>query len=232
MARYFTDRPFGVEIETIGLNYKIPLKKKGIVHRSKVGSLNGNDGIIIEPDNILTSSPKGVPLTKAFQDSGITLGADGLNDWSFVLDGSIKGIGGSELVSPILSGMEGLRDFYNVLMLLKDIPEIQANETCGFHVHHGVEMENYMDSQLFELLRIVSIFENYIYILLPEDRSENYYCKPLEIDLYEWFRNNRRSQTPIVQKLWYSPQNQDNPNVSRNKKYHPTRYHGLNLHSY
>jgi hypothetical protein len=51
--------------------------------------------------------------------------------WSFVLDESIKGAGGNELVSPILAGIPGLMKVYQVLRLLREFPEIQANETCG-----------------------------------------------------------------------------------------------------
>lgn len=221
MLRYFANRPFGVEIETFGLKY----------------SIAAGDRQIIPPYKITSRAADGTLLPQVFQQQGLTLNGFSPDEpqyeaWSFVLDDSIKGAGGSELVSPILSGLKGLAQVYDALLILQEFPEIQVNETCGFHVHHGVDPEKFGDPQLFQLLRIISIFEGYIYCLLPEERRQAETCRPLEIDLYEWYRNNTRMQTPVVQKLWYSPENLDDPQVPRHRKIHPTRYHGLNLHSY
>jgi len=221
MLQYFSDRPFGVEIETFGLKYTI----------------SPGDRDMIPPYKITSRTADGTLLPRVFERHGLTL--DGFSPdgpkytaWSFVLDDTIKGAGGSELVSPILSGLKGIAEVYDALLLLKEFPEIQVNETCGFHVHHGVDHQKFGESQLFQLLRIVSIFEGYIYQLLPEERRQAEACRPLEIDLYDWYRNDTRRRHPIVQNIWYSPENLNDPEVPRNRKIHPTRYHGLNLHSY
>jgi hypothetical protein len=222
MLRYFTARPFGVEIEFFGLKY----------------SISAGDREIIPPYKIMNRSPAGVLLPQVFQQQGIVLNGFSPSDppyeaWSFVTDDSIKGAGGSELVSPILSGMEGLVRVYQVLGLLRAFPEIQVNETCGFHVHHGVDPETFGNRELFQLLRVVAIFESYIYHLLPEARRGADTCRPLEIDLFEWFRRNgSERREPLVKSLWYSPENRDDDTTSKHRKLHPTRYHGLNLHSY
>jgi len=221
MLQYFTNRPFGVEIETFGLKYTI----------------STGDREVIPPYKITSRAADGTLLPQVFQRHDLTLNgfspdAPLYEAWSFVTDDSIKGAGGSELVSPILSGLKGLAQVYGALLLLKEFPEIQVNETCGFHVHHGVDPENFGDRQLFQLLRIVSIFEDYIYCLLPEDRRLTEACRPLEIDLYDWYRNNAGEQNPVVQSLWYSQENHSDPEAPRHRKMHPTRYHGLNLHSY
>lgn len=222
MLRYFTGRSFGVEIETFGLKYTI----------------SPGDRDVIPPYNITSRSAAGVLLPKVFESRGLVLNGYSPEDppyeaWSFVLDDTIKGRGGSELVSPILSGSRGLAQVYQALRLLKEFPEIQVNETCGFHVHHGVDPDHFGNQELFALLRIVAIFENYIYRLLPEDRRRTEACRPLEIDLYEWFkRNGSERKTPLVKNLWYSPENRDDPKAPHHRKMHPTRYHGLNLHSY
>ena len=222
MLRYFTGRSFGVEIETFGLKYTI----------------SAGDRDVIPPYKIASRSADGDLLPKVFESRGLVLNgyspeAPPYEAWSFVLDDTIKGSGGSELVSPILSGSRGLAQVYQALRLLKEFPEIQVNETCGFHVHHGVDPDHFGNQELFELLRIVAIFENYIYRLLPEDRRRTETCRPLEIDLYEWFkRNGSERKTPLVKTLWYSPENRDDPKAPHHRKMHPTRYHGLNLHSY
>jgi hypothetical protein len=222
MLRYFTSRTFGVEIETFGLKYTI----------------SPGDMEVIPPYKITTRSPEGELLPGVFARHGISLNGLSPDDppyeaWSFVLDDTIKGAGGSELVSPILSGLKGLAQVYDVLLLLQEFPELQVNETCGFHVHHGVDPTSFGNRELFQLLRIVSIFEGYIFSLLPEERRRADTCRPLEIDLYEWYRRDgSETYMPRVQHLWYSPENRDDPEKPRHRKLHPTRYHGLNLHSY
>ena len=222
MLRYFTDRSFGVEIETFGLKYSISTGDRGV----------------IPPYKITSRSPGGELLPNVLAGRGIVLNGFSPDQspyeaWSFVLDDTIKGAGGSELVSPILSGPRGLAQVYEALCLLREFPEIQVNETCGFHVHHGVDPEKFGNRELFELLRIVAIFEDYIYLMLPEDRRQTEACRPLEIDLYQWLkRDGKERKAPAVKSLWYSPENRDDPKTPRHRKMHPTRYHGLNLHSY
>jgi hypothetical protein len=222
MLRYFTERPFGVEIEFFGLKY----------------SVSAGDREAIPPYKIMNRSPQGVLLPQVFQQRGIILNGFSPNEppyeaWSFVTDDSIKGAGGGELVSPILTGVLGLIRIYQIIRLLQEFPEIQVNETCGFHVHHGVDPATFANQELFQLMRIVAIFENYIYQLLPEERRQAETCRPLEIDLYKWFRRNGdERRAPLVKNLWYSPENRDDAKTPRHRKMHPTRYHGLNLHSY
>ena len=161
MLRYFTDRPFGVEIESFGLKY----------------SISAGDRQIIPPYKINNRLADGTLLPKVFQNRGIVLNGFSSEEplyeaWSFVLDDTIKGAGGNELVSPILSGLKGLVELYEVLLLLQEFPEILVNETCGFHVHHGVDRSEFGNRELFQLMRIISIFEGYIYQLLPEERRQ------------------------------------------------------------
>lgn len=222
MLRYFTDRSFGVEVETFGLQY----------------STSPGDRQVIPPFQIRNRAPDGRRLPQVFEEQGLVLNgyspeAPAYQAWSFVLDDTIKGAGGSELVSPILSGLRGLAQVYRALLLLQEFPEILVNETCGFHVHHGVERAIYGNRELFPLLRIISIFEGYIYQLLPEERRQAETCRPLEVDLHDWYRREGGDQPiPRVRSLWYSPENRDDLKTPRHRKHHPTRYHGLNLHSY
>ena len=194
MLRYFTARPFGVEIELFGLKY----------------SISAGDREVIPPYKIMNRSAAGVLLPRVFEQRGFILDGDSAAEplytaWSLMTDDSIKGAGGGELVSPILSGVQGLIQVYQVIQLLREFPELQVNETCGFHVHHGVDPETFGNRELFQLMRIVAIFENYIYHLLPEDRRHADTCRPLEIDLYNWdFRKDRdtRDIPPPRRRHW------------------------------
>lgn len=59
------------------------------------------------------------------------------NVWKVVTDSSVRGNGGGgELVSPILSGPEGLRDVARAVRAASSVGAT-VNVSCGFHVHVG-----------------------------------------------------------------------------------------------
>jgi hypothetical protein len=224
MLRHFTSRPFGIEIETFGLKYTI----------------SDGDRDIIPPYKITSRSPDGLLIPQLFQAQGIPLDGyvpDGeiSTAWRFVIDRTIKGAGGSELVSPILQGMEGLLQAYTVLKLLRRLPGIHVNETCGFHVHHGVDREVYQCEELKRLVELMAAIEQDIYLLLPQDRGSAETCRPMEINVNEFLKECFPECGPDqcrLKRLWYSPENRHDPDYPAHRKYQPTRYHGLNLHSY
>ena len=44
-------------------------------------------------------------------------------------------------------------------------------------------------------------------------------CRPLEIDLYEWFRRNgSEREAPLVKNLWYSPENRDDAKTPQHRR--------------
>jgi hypothetical protein len=224
MLRYFTSNPFGVEIELFGLQF----------------SISAGDAGIIPPYKIMNRNQAGLLLPQVFKEQGLCLNGFSREEppyegWSFVTDDTIKGAGGSELVSPILYGLPGLAQVFRVFKTLQAFDQIQVNETCGFHVHHGVEVETYGDRELARLVKIIAMIENYIYCLLPEDRSHLDTCRPLEVDINELLHprgSGGEIKPPRIKKLWYSEKNRSDPEKPPLCKYHPTRYHGLNLHSY
>ncbi|MBT8406495.1 MAG: amidoligase family protein, partial [Deltaproteobacteria bacterium] len=108
MLRYFEDRTFGVEIEFYGLDYLLtPL-----------------DESIIKPYNISSRTCDGRRFKQLCSDSQIAIGKD-RESWHFEEDTSVRGKGhtkyGAELVSPILTGIEGLVQVYQALQFLAEI---------------------------------------------------------------------------------------------------------------
>ncbi len=82
MLQYFTNRPFGVEIETFGLKYTI----------------SPGDRDVIPPFKITSRTADGALLPQLFQGHGLTLNGFSPDEpkyaaWAFVLDESIKGAG-------------------------------------------------------------------------------------------------------------------------------------------
>ncbi|UCD89159.1 MAG: amidoligase family protein [Desulfobacterales bacterium] len=222
MLQNFTDRTFGVEIEFFGLDYVItPI-----------------DNNIIKPYCISSRAKDGRHITDLYQDYNFSLGAS-RDMWHFEQDSSVRGKGhtqyGAELISPILSGMEGLVQVYNAFQFLNAVEGIDIDASCGMHVHHGVDQATYNCKQLQQLVRIVHHYEDQFYLLIPGDRKTAETCRPMEIDVKAFLdvcvgdfggRNCR------IKELWYSLENRYDASRGEVSRYDKTRYHGLNLHSY
>ncbi len=222
MLQYFTNRTFGVEIEFFGLNFVIaPI-----------------DGNIIKPYCISSRAKDGRNFWNLFRDYKIPLGAD-KNSWHFEQDSSVRGKGynrcGVELISPILSGIDGLLQVYRAFKFLHDIDGIDTDASCGFHVHHGVDPKTFNRKELQKLVHIVHCYEEDFYLLIPGDRRNAETCRPIEIDVEAFLAAcevSYNSDELRIKQLWYSPENRYDKESSKNPRYDKTRYHGLNLHSY
>jgi hypothetical protein len=222
MLQNFTDRTFGVEIEFFGLNYVItPIDRN-----------------IIKPYCISSRAKDGRHILDLFKDYDLQFG-DNRNTWHFEQDSSVRGKGhtrhGAELVSPILSGIEGLVQVYNAFRFLNAIEGINIDKSCGMHVHHGVDSETYNCKQLQQLVSVVSHYENLFYLLIPGDRKNAETCRPMEIDVKAFLDvcdGDFGGGDCRIKELWYSLENRYDVNSGVNSRYDKTRYHGLNLHSY
>ena len=58
--------------------------------------------------------------------------------WQLKTDGSIDGMNGFEVVSPVLQGEQGIEEVRKVCKILNDMG-VKVNKSCGFHVHHDVQ---------------------------------------------------------------------------------------------
>ncbi len=219
MLSCLTDRPFGLEIEFYGLDYYILPPDNGI----------------IKPHNIHSKSAGGRSFLQLLGDYGLSVGAD-RDAWHFEEDSSIVHKGGVELISPILRGFEDLMESYRFLQLLSEIRGAQIDESCGFHVHHGVDADRYGCKNLRELVRIVHAMEDYLYLLIAGGRISRDTCRPMDLDVESILRVTDCAADCAngcrIKELWYSPENRYDAGRKRSERYDMTRYHGLNLHSY
>jgi hypothetical protein len=80
----------------------------------------------------------------ALEAAGITCENNGYNHntrpvWKVVTDGSLSSRDGScEVVSPVLSGTDGLTEVRTVMAVLRTAGA-RINESCGMHIHIGVD---------------------------------------------------------------------------------------------
>ena len=96
-------------------------------------------GIEIECVGVNTSTAR-----QALEAAGITCENNGYNHstrpvWKVVTDGSLSSRDGScEVVSPVLSGTDGLTEVRTVMAVLRTAGA-RINESCGMHIHIGVD---------------------------------------------------------------------------------------------
>lgn len=96
-------------------------------------------GIEIECVGLTTTGAQ-----RALRNAGISCENNGYNHntlpvWKVVTDASVHGRNGScEVVSPVLSGSDGLTEVRTVMKVLRDAGA-NINESCGMHIHIGVD---------------------------------------------------------------------------------------------
>jgi len=222
MLNYFTDRTFGVEIEFYGLNYVMTPLDQGIIKHY----------------NISSKAKDGRRVQQLAVDAKVALGSDRAA-WHFEEDTSVRGQThtryGAELVSPILSGIEGLVQTYRAFQFLAEIEGVNIDKSCGLHVHHGVDKTVFGCEELKQLVRIINPIEKLFYLMIPGERHKAKTCRPMEINVEAFLDCCDPVCGPEncrVKRLWYSIENRYDPEGAKYPRYDKTRYHGLNLHSY
>lgn len=112
-------------------------------------------------------------LSAAIQNAGVT-------GWRVKYDGSLPG-GGAEIVSPVLSGDNGLEQVRTVCRVLRQ-QGCSVSRACGLHVHH--EIRDVTIDQVKALARLWSGNQDVIDGLVAPSRrgGRNTYCGRLSAD--------------------------------------------------
>lgn len=159
-------------------------------------------------------------LNQNFRASGLELRTESYNHttrphWKFVSDGSIRGNNAKEMVSPVLQGTDGLKDFRKACKALR-LSNAQVNTTCGVHVH--LDANDYSIENFRTLLKNQYIIEIQIDKIMPKSRraNSNRYC--------QGFRSN--GQNSFFQKIDACQTVNELSNLFR------SRYYKLNLQSF
>ncbi|WP_185226118.1 amidoligase family protein [Chryseobacterium indologenes] len=159
-------------------------------------------------------------LNQNFRASGLEVRNESYNHttrphWKFVSDGSIRGNNAKEIVSPVLQGPDGLKDFRKACKALR-LSNAQVNTTCGVHVH--LDANDYSIENFKTLLKNQYLVEIQIDRIMPRSRkaNNNTYC--------QGFRSN--NQNTFFQKIDACRTVNELANLFR------TRYFKLNLQSF
>lgn len=180
--------------------------------------------------------------------AGIELEIDSVSDsyaltsWAkrtgagLVADGSLPN-SGVEIVMRPASGDALLSDIQSLGRAL-DNSGAAITDSCGFHVH--VDARDYTQADLRRLILLYAACERTLFELVSRTRHSNDYCHPCGktyVDLLATAKNG------LVGKHWskawrkalnsslYAACNRSIPE-NKNQKYHPSRYHAMNLHTF
>ncbi|MFL0106058.1 amidoligase family protein [Tenacibaculum maritimum] len=100
------------------------------------------------------------------------------NHWKFTTDSSIIGGNGREMVSPVLSGNEGLKSLRNSCKALR-LSAAKVNKSCGIHVH--LDVNDFSVPNMRALVKNWFLLEYQFDKMMPVSRRQNnnIYCKSL-----------------------------------------------------
>lgn len=130
-----------------------------------------------------------------------------------------------ELVTPILKyqDIETLQELIRRLRKAGAVSDSQLE--CGIHIHIGAK--NHTPSTLKNLINLMAAKEDLIYKSLEIDPARVRWCKKVNEDLIQTINKKKPKTLEQLADIWYSGYGFEN----RDRHYHTSRYHGLNLHS-
>ena len=130
-----------------------------------------------------------------------------------------------ELVTPILK-YEDIETLQELIRRLRKAGAVSDSELqCGIHIHIGAK--DHTPNTLKNLVNLMAAKEDLIYKSLEIDPARVRWCKKVNEDLIQAINKKKPKTLEQLADLWYSGYGFEN----RDRHYHTSRYHGLNLHS-
>ena len=143
--------------------------------------------------------------------------------------GKLKGVNNKdysvELVTPILR-YEDIETLQELIRRLRKAGAVSDSELqCGIHIHIGAK--DHTPNTLKNLVNLMAAKEDLIYKSLEIDPARVRWCKKVNEDLIQAINKKKPKTLEQLADHWYSGYGFEN----RERHYHTSRYHGLNLHS-
>ena len=130
-----------------------------------------------------------------------------------------------ELVTPVCQ----YKDIETLQKLVRRLRKAGAlvNSSCGIHVH--VDGAGHTPKSIRNIINIVASKNDLLYRSLEILPARQRFCKKLDTKLIEQMNRYKPTSMQHIEDIWYgSLPGSDN----RRQRYHDSRYHFLNLHSY
>lgn len=135
-----------------------------------------------------------------------------------------------ELVTPPLNYGD-IELLQTVVRKLKENGAVRHN-SCGIHVH--VDGSNHNAASIRRLLNFIANRQDLIYEALGIGERADHWCRKINPEMYRRMKECGNITKEEAENIWYSRVNDGYCGGEFEKSYHynPTRYHGINLHSY
>jgi hypothetical protein len=157
--------------------------------------------------------------------------------WKFMSDGSIrtekKERGQTvstdkkysvELVSPILAYRADIETLQELIRKLRKAGGF-ANTSCGIHIH--LDGANHTARSIRNFINIIASKNDLFYKALQIEQDRVRFCKKMDAALVERMNRSKPATLSQIENIWYAGYGE-----SRDRHYHSSRYHFLNLHSF
>lgn len=202
-------RNFGIEIELTGITREKTARTIA-THLEGIMQKQGRNYKVVEPNGRI---------------------------WEVVYDGSIKcqrkingqkaSVGSEysvEIVSPILTYERDIKSLQEMVRKIRKAGGF-TNKTTGIHIH--LDGEEHTPRSLRNFLNIIYSRNDLLYTSLEIERERMRYCKKMDKSLVQKMNKKKPTTFKGIEDIWYEGYYQ-----SRDRHYHDSRYHFLNLHSF
>jgi hypothetical protein len=129
-----------------------------------------------------------------------------------------------ELVSPILTYYEDIKTVQELVRRLRKAGGF-TNDSCGIHVH--LNGADHTPKSIRNFINIVASKNDLFYKSLQIIPERMRFCKKMDAYLVERMNNRKPKTFQQIETIWYEGYRE-----GRSNRYHNSRYHFLNLHSF
>lgn len=129
-----------------------------------------------------------------------------------------------ELVSPILTYREDIECLQELVRRLRKAGAF-ANASCGIHIH--LDGSNHTPRSIRNFINIIASKNDLFYKALQIAPERMSYCKKMDSILVDKMNRRKPKTMRAIEEIWYEGYSE-----SRDRHYHNSRYHFLNLHSF
>lgn len=158
--------------------------------------------------------------------------------WKIMYDGSIKcqkRTGGQkvsasseysvELVSPILTYEKDMVDVPEMVRKLRKAGAFSEQQNCtGIHIH--LDGRDHTPKSIRNFMNIIYSRNDLLYDALQIEQRRMQFCKKMDESLVHKMNRSRPTTFNQIEDIWYQGYGE-----RRERHYHESRYHFLNLHS-
>jgi hypothetical protein len=130
-----------------------------------------------------------------------------------------------ELVSPILTYEKDMTSLQEMVRKLRKAGAFSEQQNCtGIHIH--LDGRDHTPRSIRNFMNIIYSRNDLLYDALQIERRRMHYCKKMDQRLVERMNKKKPTTMKQIEDIWYQDYSE-----RRERHYHESRYHFLNLHS-